>query len=451
MDPSEMHHMEWYFGNESDDLVVPKYQDPSERFLSADYWLQWGITTPESFSSADTYCVWGTNLTVDELNFDGQSLHDEVDKENSALEGELSSDSNRCGGFSSVGQGAERNPEASSHRTTRLDDRPDYQLDGLAEMDQTDDIFLSLLLEEEMPGMENLCRPACIFPESQGSTMPPDNLLTDMIADTCSISRDLSGLGSSKHLKTRDFPPTGWVKEEDDPLHFMSPNSEKMKGSLTLKAPLVNELNPSELNSPCKANRHVNEETPLEESVLQELEMAMTQLTQKTRFYFRDAFYRLAKNSEQQCMIIQRKSGEITMEEPAFSMVHNPTFRLGGSEHSQSETNAINRTIVNLIFNNLNVDAKDLSCIASVNLCKEAIATTGSRNYSLNQPQVVPQCPPQILPGDSEVAFVGRENKTTLNFCKELPQTDSVRNMTRIQEFIEDKNLVLSTAVIPVI
>ncbi|KAF8396273.1 hypothetical protein HHK36_017888 [Tetracentron sinense] len=448
MQSSEISHMDWYFGSDGAGFVIPKDEEPSDKFLSPDFWSQWGITNSDNSSSPNQSSAIGTNLTMEEFNFDGQSLHDdEADKEASFYDGELSSGSSRSGGFPLVSY-CGGNPEASSHRTTLLDDWPDYQHDGLAGMDQTDDIFLSSLFEDDLR-VENLCRPVCLFPESRYSTMLPDNVMMDLIADTWSISRDLSGMGSSKYLKTRDFPSsTGWDKGEDTPSHFMPANSGITKDCPMLKASLVKDLNPSELNSPCKENTCTSEETPPEEYVLLELEIAVTQLTQKTRICFRDALYRLAKNSEQH-MIIQSQSGQITLDEPALSTVHDQTLRFGEPEPTELETNAIDRTIANLTFNKLNASAQDLSCIASA----EAIATTESCNYNLNEPQVVPHFPPHppILPGDAKVTFLGRENKTRMNFYEELQRTDSVRNVIPKQDVIENEILIPSTGVIPVI
>ncbi|KAF8403670.1 hypothetical protein HHK36_011774 [Tetracentron sinense] len=344
-----MYHKDWYLGSDDDDFIVPKDQEPSYRFPSPDHWLQWEITAEESFGLPNTDCVRKTNLTKEELNFNEKILHDQVD----------------CSGG---------NPEASLCITTLLDDRLDYQLDDLARMDQMDDIFLSSLLEEDLPD-----------PESQYSMMWLDNLPADMIVDSWDVLRDLSGM-----------------------------------------APVVKGMIPSELNSPCKEDGLMCEEMSLEES-LHEFEAVMTKLTQKTRICFRDALYRLSKSSQQRHMLVQSQSGDITMDKLPLSAVPNETLRLGRMKSMELETNSIDRSIASLMFNKMNFDAGDLSAVTSVCLSREAVATTGSCNYNLCQPWI-PHCnSPPMLPGDAEVPVFSRE-KTKMNLYKEFSRTDSVSN-----------------------
>jgi hypothetical protein len=50
--------MDWYFGSGIDDLVVPKYQELSDRLPSSpDSWSKWGIREPESFKDIGFVCL----------------------------------------------------------------------------------------------------------------------------------------------------------------------------------------------------------------------------------------------------------------------------------------------------------------------------------------------------------------------------------------------------------
>lgn len=365
--------MDWYFGNATaDELVVPKEQDLSDRLPSPDSWLQWGRSPSESFGSQNKYFVTETKPTREELNLDGMSLCDEVGMELYNQELEQSSGSSICGGLSG----------RSPHKTRRSHDRPDYQLDDLAEMDQMDDIFLSSLLEEEVPGMENFRGSFCSSSRPHCAMTPADNLLSDMILDSQSISGDLQGTGSSKYLKTHDFsPPVDWENGGVSDSHFIPCNmGQKVCPPVKALSELV--LVPAELSS---ANECVYEETSVEESVLQDLEMVMAQLNEKTRICFRDALYRLAKNSKQNTTA-HTQSGDMAFEKPQTSS------RSVKTEARESETNTIDRAIANLMFSKMEYNAQDIAT--------SSMETTGQQDYCSNQSQFPSSPHRTILQGD---------------------------------------------------
>ncbi|KAK9267003.1 hypothetical protein L1049_021397 [Liquidambar formosana] len=201
--------MEWYFGGGMDELVVPKGQEMSDRLPSPDSWLQWGMSASESYGTPNKYFVAGTKPVREEFNFNGKSFCGEVGVE--IRGGEQSSGSSVCSG----------SLDPLFHRTTFVRDQPDYQLDDLAEIDQTDDIFLSSLLEEELFDTENIHGSFCFSPRSRYTMTPSDDLSTDMIIDSQSISSDLHGVGSLRYPKTLAFsPPLDWEKEDVSASHY---------------------------------------------------------------------------------------------------------------------------------------------------------------------------------------------------------------------------------------
>ncbi|KAF9595626.1 hypothetical protein IFM89_001499 [Coptis chinensis] len=84
----------------------------------------------------------------------------------------------------------------------------------------------------------------------------------------------------------------------------------------------------SETNTSPMADGQLDEETSMEENALQELEVAMTQLTQETRICFRDALYRLARSSEQLHLKDERQIVEHTINETAVSNDQRETSSL---------------------------------------------------------------------------------------------------------------------------
>uniref|UniRef100_A0A5B6YJI7 Uncharacterized protein n=1 Tax=Davidia involucrata TaxID=16924 RepID=A0A5B6YJI7_DAVIN len=116
--------MDWYFGNDVDYLVVPKDWEPLDRLLSLDSWSLLGITAPESFASSNKCAVKGTNSTEEGFYFN-------VNRDLSAHDGVHSSNSSIFGGL-----------REGSLQQTLPHEWSDYQLNDLARIDQTDDIFL---------------------------------------------------------------------------------------------------------------------------------------------------------------------------------------------------------------------------------------------------------------------------------------------------------------------
>ncbi|KAK3022564.1 hypothetical protein RJ639_047542, partial [Escallonia herrerae] len=321
--------MEWYFGSDSDDLVVPKDQEPLDRLPSPDSWSQWGITTSGS--------------SVSKKNFSGKRFYDEVGMDTADYEREHSSNSSM-----SLGLG-----NGPLQWNTFSHEQQDYQLNDLARSDQMDDIFLSSLLEEDMTSTDNLHGSSTYSLKSNYNMTSSDNLLADMMLDSQYMPSYTYGKGSSKHLKTREFSPSQeWDNEEDA---TCSPSIEDCMNSMDV-------------------------ETSIEESVLKNLERVTAKLTKNTRTCFRDALYRLAENSKQQTANLNR-NGAYLLDHPV--MFDGEILRSEKTAARESKTNAIDRTIAHLMFNEMDFRAQDLP--------QEAFETTGDAEVPIFGQEHVPQ------------------------------------------------------------
>ncbi|KAB2031361.1 hypothetical protein ES319_D05G299900v1 [Gossypium barbadense] len=107
------------------------------------------------------------------------------------------------------------------------------------------------------------------------------------------------------------------------------------------------------------ANGLVSKGISLEESVLKELETVTAQLSDKTRICFRDAFYRLAKNSKQNPVALNQQGNlHVRTHSPKWT-ISEEKIRSGKKETTESETNTIDRTIANLTFDKMDMNVRD--------------------------------------------------------------------------------------------
>ncbi|XP_021299945.1 protein LNK3-like isoform X2 [Herrania umbratica] len=224
--------------------------------------------------------------------------------------------------------------------------QPDYELDDFSRFQQMDDIFLSPLLEDLL-GSEDLQKSFCFSPENHCGRMPADYLPTD--------------------------------------------------------APHAKILAPPEQNS---ENGFVSEGISLEESVLLELEMVTAQLSNKTRICFRDAFYRLAKNSKQNPVAINQHGNVCVRTHSPMWIVSEEKMRSGRKETTESETNTIDRAIANLTFNMMETNVRDFPIATPAKSKQHAIRVTGQINNSSSQSGIhyFPQS--SIASTDAEVPFL---------------------------------------------
>ncbi|KAL9407143.1 hypothetical protein Peur_004115 [Populus x canadensis] len=380
--------MEWYSGSGIDDFVVPEDREVYDRLPSPESWSKWCADASESHEFSNKRFLMDSKLTGEELKFNGEILSKEVEifyngkdqSSGSSISGRLS--------------------EESLPQTALSCDQPDYQLDDLSEIEQLDEFFLSSFLED-LPRNENLNGSFCFSAEAECGMASADNRFTDTMSDLQSISNDAHGLGSSKYLKTHAFSPSlSWEEGEVAASHFNPCNSDQ-KDLAPVKASLVNVLVPSEHDSMIGL---VDEETSLQQSALQELEMVMAQLNDKTRICFRDALYRLASNSKQH-PIKQDQNGDVSMETPGTG--EDEKMGSGGKTTIEMETNAIDRAIANLMFCKMDLNMRDFPVSAPVNSKQGISRETKPLNCRWNEPQVhhLPSYP--SFRGDAEVPILG--------------------------------------------
>ncbi|XP_065867428.1 protein LNK3-like [Euphorbia lathyris] len=337
--------MEWCCASNIGDRVVPKNQEVSESFPSPESWLhKWGRTEPENFAFPNK------GFAMDN-NFNGGILSDEVEMESCTYDKDWSS----SGG---------RSQESSFQQTL------DYQLLSLAGLESTDDIYLSSLIED-VPGNEEFYNSYSMEPEMQSDMLDCDTFSADMMLNTKSTSIDSHSMGSSKYLKTHAFSPSD---QENGRVSTPQCNSQ-LTHCPSVKIPTGNN----------NANEQMDEETCLEESVLEQLGMVMSQMTEKTRLCFRDGLYRLANNSRQHGAT-HNENGFASLETPTWSGQEGE-MRLEGKKTRESETNTIDRTIANLLFNKMDTNVNDYPVSASIS----------SQDESLEQSRL-PNCSTSSLP-----------------------------------------------------
>ncbi|XP_024021115.1 uncharacterized protein LOC21406716 [Morus notabilis] len=400
--------MDWYSANGIDDLIVPKDGGLSDRLPSPDSWSKWGVGVMESYPSHNKGgSAFRQKFTAEEPDF--RSLYDDVEMEDFV---------DKC--HSSISSACGRLSDDSVQRTTLSSNRPDYQLD-LGGSRQMDDIFLSSLLED-LPEIENQVKSFCFSPKSQRGTQS-NNFLTDMTLDSENTSSGAQCLSSSRYLQTHVFSPSLGLENEDTTASKFVSSQQK-------------DFSPSKGTSlgvsvPSKENRmsiHMNEETSLEESVLQELKMVTNQLTEKTRICFRDALYRLANNSKQHHMT-QNQDGDLCVGIPPLWTPNHETTRSETKKATESETNVIDRAVANLIFNNSDFNKRDLSMAASSNSKEEVGGATESSDNQLYQTQIRYLDDHQVVLDDAQVPNLGHTNpypaaNSTKSFskkgCREL-------------------------------
>lgn len=384
--------MEWYYGSGMDDVVVPN-DGGSDRLPSPDSWSKWGISASECFQPTNK-CFSIYPQFTKELNYNGSSLFDDMEMETSVNEKDLSSSSSVCEGFS----------EDSLQQTTHSLNRTNNQLEDLAGLEQMDDIFLSSLLDD-LPGAENVHKSFYFCPDSSG-LLPTDNISTSMSLESQSFSSSAHSAGSSKYLKNHAFSPAvGSEKGHATTSQYIQCNSEQ-KACPSVKAESV--FPPPEQGS---MNGLLGEETSVEESVLHELEMVMTQLNEKTRICFRDALYRLANNSKGN-LATQSQDGDQAseIEEPSSWAAQDETIRSGSNKGTESETNTIDRAIANLMFNEMDFSAQPLSGGAPLDPKQEANGVTGQQTDNGYRPQISHSHLLSFVPHDAEVPILGERS-----------------------------------------
>ncbi|KAA3483867.1 Exportin-1 [Gossypium australe] len=86
---------------------------------------------------------------------------------------------------------------------------------------------------------------------------------------------------------------------------------------------------------------------------------ARESLSDKTRICFRDAFYRLAKNSKQNPVALNQQGNIHVRTHSLKWTISEEKIRSRKKETTESETNTIDRTIANLTFDKMDMNVRD--------------------------------------------------------------------------------------------
>ncbi|XP_061366729.1 protein LNK3-like isoform X2 [Gastrolobium bilobum] len=111
----------------------------------------------------------------------------------------------------------------------------------------------------------------------------------------------------------------------------------------------------------------MHEQSSVEKSTLQDLEMVTAQFTEKTRICFRDALYRLARNTKLRHHVVEDLDGDLNMQQSMLQAVHNETLRSEDKKPMESETNIVDRAVANLMFNKMEINMLDLPLTTLLN------------------------------------------------------------------------------------
>ncbi|GAB4827762.1 hypothetical protein Ancab_034648 [Ancistrocladus abbreviatus] len=371
--------MEWCFSREVDGFVVPRFEELLDQHPSPDIWSRCGFNGSGTFGWPD--------------NFDDSEMTDLPMEENCLRMqfGKISWENCQNGSSSTCGGGS----GDSLKRIPAAHDVPNFQLSGSMGADEADDIFLNSLLEEYLPGAECDDNLLYLSPESCGGVIPADSNSTNNVLDMQSIPCDTP----TKYFGDQSFSQsTSWDSGEITMPNLTNCHSFDQSDGRQVKALETKLVLPCGQSS---SSRCLGEETSLEESVLQELEAVLTQITEKTRLCFRDSLYRLAHNSNEQASVQTRVEG-----------AHDETSS-GKTEAGESETNSIDRAVANLMFNKVDANACNLVPAMAAKFVRKPI----SCNYSWNNEEIVLFPQPSTLSTDTLVPVcVQHDSKANTRF-----------------------------------
>ncbi|KAK1400972.1 hypothetical protein POM88_000577 [Heracleum sosnowskyi] len=303
--------------------------------------------------SPNSWSDWGVS-DFPKKNFDGENLCDELDLSISRHQMECSSNSSMSYGF-------QNNLQQWGTPSQRPSDI------------QMDEIYMNSLLDEDL-ATENLYGSSSFSPTSNSN-----------------------GFGGSNYFENDTFSPTtDWNREASN--SFPSGKEPVLKDSVA-----------SEHGT---GREYMHEQTSVEESVLQELEMVTSKLNLKTRNCFRDSLYRLAVNSRTNTST-PVQNGDVILKKTPVETVNNDKFRVQETEATESKTNAIDRAIANLMFAKMDfyVEEEIQAHVVETQYVKsEADGRTEQFQYNSDEPWAT--CFPMLV-GDAEVPVIATQSLYT--------------------------------------
>ncbi|BAT92738.1 hypothetical protein LR48_Vigan05g088600 [Vigna angularis] len=294
--------MDWYYGSGVgvNDYLIPRDQDLLDRHPSPEYWSNWEISANEGCNSAKQFFI---------MDFFEERFNNQIELEPSLHDKDQSRSSNVCA----------RLREQSFQQTALSSDPPNFQLQDLPRFELMNDSFLDSVPEDlQCVDVENLHKSINISPENQCSSTP------------------------------------GTLQKETTDSEYVSSNSGS-KDCPVREAPPAKVLDPFEQ---CSRDDGMHEQSSLDEFILKDLEMVIGQFTERTRLCFRDALYRLARNTEQHHeMLDQNEDPNILKPRPHRD--HNDITRCQDKKSMELATNNIDRIIASLMFKSMEFNIHD--------------------------------------------------------------------------------------------
>ncbi|KAL9233830.1 hypothetical protein vseg_008776 [Gypsophila vaccaria] len=396
--------MEWYFGHEAGDLVVPKNQEYFDRLPSPDSWSQWGTCGSGNAGWPNNFDA-GKISSLPEEKSQQQSLFGSRGNEekNQLDEVERSYDSSNFGGSSEDSR--LRNSAASGGR-------PDYFFNNLMGTDAMDDIFMNSLLQDDVSASAQSHGAFSLSPQYQNSMISSEGDSANRAMDYRSVPYDTKGVRSMDCLRTPPCSPddldNGRASFSD--IFYRDYSDQSNEPSPSVK---TREMHWSDQEV---SRRSGEEESSIEESVLMGLENVLSQLTNNTRLCLRDSLYRLAQHSKEQTMQGKPKVEDLPLDK--FSLLDHVDgdSRSEKSEATIQKSNTIDRAVANLMFNKVDANVQDLlpAMAAKFEHIGKNSETVGNCNNSFSKAPMFPGTKPSDLLAHSEVPvfenFHGMQN-----------------------------------------
>lgn len=392
--------MDCYRGRDIGYHIVPTGREPTCGFTSLDYMLQQSA----SMSENNNYFVGVSKSSIDlSSNMQELTIH-----ENEGLSYPLNEE---CAyGLSTFHEVPLVNCSGGvlqalpPKRTGLLGDVLE-QLKGLDAKARVDDISLTSRHWYNPSPNENSYH-------SMSTNLESDMLHNDHLTETSTILQSIP-VQQPSNIANLNYPdqvcdiPRSLLcgPVQDTPLPFMMPDSKPKKCSLATTAPGLRVMIQNGLDTSCVRVGHMDEERSFKAKVLQDLVHVIGQMTPNTRICFRDALYRLANSSKQEAFLSYEEGGELSMDDLSSSFNQCETSKSGESKFIGPETNIIDRTMANLMFNQTSCNQPDPLSVSSVNQSMVALSFPGSYNNSLEESKI--NYYPPVSPHDAEVPIFG--------------------------------------------
>ncbi|KAH9618409.1 hypothetical protein KSS87_008686 [Heliosperma pusillum] len=330
--------MEWYFGQEAGDLVVPKNQEYLDRLPSPDSWSQWGTDGSEN-------STWPNNFDASKIS----SLSDDK-SQHQTMFGRGTKDKNQP-------QQVELSYASSCLGGSSQDSRSDFFFNNLMGTESMDDIFMNSLLQDDVPVPSHSHASFSLSPQYRYSMMSSESDSGNKRMDCQSVPCEGEGVRDMDSFRTPPSSPpdgsdNGHASFSNLSYGNYSDQSNEESQSVKTKEMLVSDQDMS--------RRLCEEDSSIEESVLMGLETVLCQMSNTTRLCLRDSLYRLAQHSKEHMILGKTKVEDLPLDKFSLLDHDDRDLRSEETEVSVQKTNTIDRAVANLMFNKVDANVQDL-------------------------------------------------------------------------------------------